>query len=384
MNIVPPRRGRSRFSKAAGMVTALLVSAALGLGSVAAAAPAAAAEIQAPDAADAAVSATDQQIINLFDGFNKVRKSKGWPAVRIGLTASTVNQELADEMARFNNFVGSLGPENDPRIGAWSSASTTNFRGRDGFVEDFLSDLNPFTLTKSNQVIGIGLGLSTHKEYWASTSYYTFDTMPAKTYATAQEYLKARDIASGAIFKDVPGHAQFAREISWMAEEGISTGYPDGTYRPLDNVARNAMAAFMYRLAGKPQLPAGASPFKDVRKGDAFAGEMLWLARKGVSTGWPDGTYRPMNPVNRDAMAAFMYRLAGSPKFTPPKKSPFQDVSTSNQFYKEISWLAAEGISTGWDWGYGVKKFEPGQPVKRDAMAAFMYRFAQNGYPVTK
>lgn len=384
MNTAPTRPWRSPFSKAAAMVTALLVTAALGLGSAAGAAPAAAAEIQGPDAEASAVSKADQQIINIFDGFNKVRKSKGWPAVRLGLTASTVNQELADKMARAQNFVESPGPENDPRIDTWSSSSTTNFRGRDGFVKEWLGDINPLTLNKSNQVIGIGLGMDTQGEFWASTSYYTFDVMPAKTFSTAQEYLKARNSASGSVFKDVPGHAQFAKEIAWMSDQGISTGYPDGTYRPLDNVARNAMAAFMYRLSGKPQLAGGASPFKDVRKNDAFAGEMLWLARKGVSTGWPDGTYRPMNPVNRDAMAAFMYRLAGSPKFTPPKKSPFQDVSTSNQFYKEISWLAAEGISTGWDWGYGVKKFEPGQPVKRDAMAAFMYRFAQNGYPVTK
>ena len=302
----------------------------------------------------------------------------------MGFTASTVNQELADKMARAQNFVEHTNPQDDPRIGNWSKSATSNFRGRAGFEKDWLSRLEPFMLNKSDQVIGIGLGVDTQGEYWASTTYYTFDEMPAKTYATAQEYLRARDSGSGLVFKDVPGHAQFATEIAWMSGQGISTGYPDGTYRPLDNVARNAMAAFMYRLAGSPQLPGGASPFKDVRKGDAFAGEMLWLARKGVSTGWPDSTYRPMNPVNRDAMAAFMYRLAGSPKFTPPKRSPFADVSASNQFYKEISWLAAEGISTGWDWGYGVKKFEPTQPVKRDAMAAFMYRFAQNGYPVSK
>ena len=28
-----------------------------------------------------------------------------------------------------------------------------------------------------------------------------------------------------------------------------------------------------------------------------------------ISTGWPDGTYRPVTPVARDAMAAFIYRM---------------------------------------------------------------------------
>ncbi len=30
---------------------------------------------------------------------------------------------------------------------------------------------------------------------------------------------------------------------------------------------------------------------------------------KGISKGWSDDTYRPLQPVARDAMAAFMYRL---------------------------------------------------------------------------
>jgi hypothetical protein len=32
------------------------------------------------------------------------------------------------------------------------------------------------------------------------------------------------------------------------------------------------------------------------------------MAAKGYSTGWSDGTYRPLQPVRRDAVAAFVYR----------------------------------------------------------------------------
>lgn len=166
-----------------------------------------------------------------------------------------------------------------------------------------------------------------------------------------------------------------------MSSKGISTGWDDKTYRPQNLVARNAMSAFMYRLAGEPSYAAPAtSPFKDVSKGKPFYKEMSWLAKTGVSTGWSDRTYKPSASVNRDAMAAFMYRLAGSPAFTAPKKSPFTDVSTTNPFYKEISWLAAQGISTGWEQPGGTRVYRPVEPVKRDAMAAFMYRFDQKGY----
>ncbi len=54
-------------------------------------------------------------------------------------------------------------------------------------------------------------------------------------------------------------------EISSLAQRGITTGYPDGTYRPLESVERGAMAAFFTRMQGSPQFTAPSTPsFKDV------------------------------------------------------------------------------------------------------------------------
>jgi S-layer homology domain/Protein of unknown function (DUF1524)/Excalibur calcium-binding domain len=184
-------------------------------------------------------------------------------------------------------------------------------------------------------------------------------------------------------FSDVTPSTQFYTEISWLAAQGISTGWVENnirTYRPLSPVNRDAMAAFMYRLAGKPDFtPPTVSPFTDVPVGTQFYKEITWLARQGITTGYDDRTFRPLQPVNRDAMAAFLYRFAGNPSFQPPATSPFVDVSTGNQFYQQITWLASRGISTGWDIGNGCRAFNPVQPVARDAMAAFMYRFVNGG-----
>lgn len=51
-------------------------------------------------------------------------------------------------------------------------------------------------------------------------------------------------------FSDVPDSHPFHDEIAWMKDTGISTGFNDGTFKPSSNVTRQAMAAFMYRLAG--------------------------------------------------------------------------------------------------------------------------------------
>ena len=133
-------------------------------------------------------------------------------------------------------------------------------------------------------------------------------------------------------------------------------------------------------LAGYPKSaqPAPVSPFSDLVGGQQFLAEMNWMFNKGISKGWVEKngtkTYRPLQSVSREAMAAFMYRLAGSPAYTPPKTPVFADVKTTHPFYKEISWLAAKGISTGWAQQNGTKVFRPGTVVSRDAMAAFLYR----------
>lgn len=178
-------------------------------------------------------------------------------------------------------------------------------------------------------------------------------------------------------FVDFPPRMLFLEDIEWLATSGITTGWeePEGTrtFRPWAPIARDAMAAFLYRLAGSPAfMPPTVSPFSDVTPSTPFYKEMTWLRAKGISTGYTDGTFRPADPVNRDAMAAFMYRFKGSPAYSAPATSPFTDVATSDSFFKEMAWLRSKGISTGWPDG----TYRPLTPVMRDAMAAFLHRLA--------
>ncbi len=177
-------------------------------------------------------------------------------------------------------------------------------------------------------------------------------------------------------FPDVTPSTDFADEMEWLRATKVTTGYPDGTYRPVQPVERNAMAAFLYRAAGSPAFTAPSRPsFRDVPVGAPFFKEIEWLKHVGWTTGYNDGTYRPFAHINRDAMAAFLYRAAGSPAYTPPARPTFKDVPVGTQFRKEIEWLASTGITKGWD-VTGGKEYRPVTPVNRDAMAAFLYRRA--------
>ena len=195
-------------------------------------------------------------------------------------------------------------------------------------------------------------------------------------------------------FLDVPGtntgspHA-FYGEIAWLSERGISTGYqtPTGrTFDPAAPVLREQMAAFLYRLAGEPevQLPA-RSPFADVDPSHPFYRHIVWLASTGVTTGYPaaDGTavFRGGQPVLREQMAAFMYRFqtwkddGERPAVDLLAPAPFTDVGAGASFSREIRWLAQSDVTTGYVEPGGGATFRPAQPVLREQMAAFMFRF---------
>jgi hypothetical protein len=53
---------------------------------------------------------------------------------------------------------------------------------------------------------------------------------------------------------------------------------------------------------------AGDVVYSDVRVGHPFFEEIDFVTDSGIAEGFPDGTYRPGQPVSRQAMAAFLQR----------------------------------------------------------------------------
>ncbi len=138
------------------------------------------------------------------------------------------------------------------------------------------------------------------------------------------------------------------------------------------------MAAFLYRFAGRPEYtPPAVSPFPDVSTDSSFYEAICWLAESDITRGYPDGTFRSRRVVSRGQMAAFLYRYAGSPAFSAPSLSPFPDVPTGDKFYRAVSWLADVRVTHGTADG----SFEPTSTVSRGQMAAFLFRFDRDVMP---
>jgi hypothetical protein len=110
-------------------------------------------------------------------------------------------------------------------------------------------------------------------------------------------------------FSDVPETHAFFEEICWLAASGITTGFPGGTFRPSAVVTRQAMAAFLQRAADGVIPEDCVQEFSDVPVSSQFFDEICWLVDQGITTGFPGGTFRPSAAVARQAMAAFLVRL---------------------------------------------------------------------------
>lgn len=175
--------------------------------------------------------------------------------------------------------------------------------------------------------------------------------------------------AGAATFSDVPPDHPFFVEIEWLAGEGIADGYPDGTFRPVADVSRQALVAFLARQEEAVLDPPGQPTFPDVPAHHPFFAEIEWAAGEGIVQGYADGRFRPSTPVSRQATAAFLFRVEGAPAGDQPEGG-FADVPGVHPFRDEISWLADQGVINGFD----DCTFRGGSTLTRQAVAAFLYR----------
>lgn len=178
--------------------------------------------------------------------------------------------------------------------------------------------------------------------------------------------------AHAATYTDIQPGTPFYAEITWAANKNLISGYPDGTFKPDEPIDRQSFARAAYTYRGKPAYtPPIKSYFSDIPTSHPYYKEISWLVEQGITAGYWDKTFRPANPVERKTIAIFLYRMAGEPHYIPPITSYFTDVPPSMEFYKEISWLKDMKITTGWANG----TYQPLEATGRYAICAFFYRY---------
>lgn len=115
---------------------------------------------------------------------------------------------------------------------------------------------------------------------------------------------------------DVPDDDPAAAAAAWMVAQGLTTPYPNGTFRAVvggvrPTVTRAQAAGFLWRLAGTP-AGAPAHPWSDVPARHAAAVD--WLTDLEALPGGAAGRWAPRAPLTRAALVDALWRMAGRPE----------------------------------------------------------------------
>ena len=177
-------------------------------------------------------------------------------------------------------------------------------------------------------------------------------------------------------FTDVSEDDWFYADAAYLYEKGVMKGTADETFAPGRSVTRGQLAAALYRMAGEPAVTAKAA-FTDVPADYWCAAAITWAAENGVVTGYGDGGFRPADAVQRQELAAMLFRFAvyqGMSAVTLEENlAPFADrADVAAYAVPAMNWAVGQGILQGKDGG-----LLPQAPVDRAQLAAMLRRYLE-------
>ncbi|WP_167859536.1 Ig-like domain repeat protein [Paenibacillus cymbidii] len=129
--------------------------------------------------------------------------------------------------------------------------------------------------------------------------------------------------------------------------EAYMFGYEDGTFRPNNSVTRAELAAIIARVFHK-EAGTPADDFSDVTDSHWAQADIAQAARMGVLDGYPDGSFKPEQPITRGEMATVAVRLLSGQ--TTGQAAAFADVA-GHWAQTAIGQAAAAGVIDGYEDG---------------------------------
>lgn len=116
-----------------------------------------------------------------------------------------------------------------------------------------------------------------------------------------------------------------------------------------DNATRGQIVNTLWKLAGSPKAETTEHPFSDVASSDAI----LWAVEQGIVSGYGNGTFGPDNAVTREQLAVilFNYAKAQGQDVSAGENTnilSYEDAfSVSEWAIPAIQWACGAGVMTG-------------------------------------
>ncbi|MBO9604511.1 MAG: S-layer homology domain-containing protein [Paenibacillaceae bacterium] len=134
-------------------------------------------------------------------------------------------------------------------------------------------------------------------------------------------------------FTDVAGGHWAKEYIESVLKSGFMFGYEDGSFRPEASFTRGEAAVVVARF--KQLKPAEGQLFSDTA--DHWAnGAINALKNANMISGYPDGTFRPDQPIVRKEFVVMVNRMLQRGPIQNASVSTWSDVPVTNAYFKDI------------------------------------------------
>lgn len=173
-------------------------------------------------------------------------------------------------------------------------------------------------------------------------------------------------------FKDVANDSFAFEAIDELTKRGIISGYKDGTFQPNGTVTRGQFAAFLVRYLN---LPDADSKFKDLPKSAALYKDVSKAAKAGIIKGDTKGYVKAHEKVSRADIAVMIDRamqLKG--KYNETTELNFKDNNSIPAYAMEsVKKMTKYGIIQG----KGNNTFAPTEYADRAVSVVFVHRMVE-------
>ena len=177
-------------------------------------------------------------------------------------------------------------------------------------------------------------------------------------------------------FADVKESDWFYNDVMYVYSKGIMSGTGEKTFEPNTTTNRAMFVAVAWRLEHMP-APENEASFTDVEKGTWYTDAVTWAYENGVASGFGDGTFGPNESITREQLAVFLYKYAqykGYDLTITGNIDSFSDKDSVSSWAKNaVTWAVQNKIIAGKD----GNKLDPKGHATRAEFAAIVHRFLE-------
>lgn len=148
--------------------------------------------------------------------------------------------------------------------------------------------------------------------------------------------------ASANSFSDIP--SLYSKEINYLLDKEVINGYPDKTFRPRVNVTREEAVTMVGRALGYDGTQR-ASDYVDVKPESYASGYIQSALEKGIISNNPDQKFRPKDNMTRGEMA---YLLQNAFNLTETGVVTISDVNQIGTLYEAVNAIVTAGLANGY------------------------------------